>query len=807
MVTLKASNLGLAKIKQARKAKGWTIDDYRWLELASQFLGVSWSETGYFAYGISEGTWKRFLYGKYAINADGFKAFCQALGLSWQDVVEGYGQQDWGEASDVSQFFGREEEIATLKHWIVEDKCRLISLLSMGGIGKTSLGIKVGKLLQSQFDFVIWRSLRNTPAPEKILAELIQFLSEQKETNLPQTLEDKISLLLKYLRSRRCLLILDNIESILQPSNSYLANFSFPINNYILDYEGYGELFKTISETKHQSCLLITSREKIPGLSQWEGNYLPVRCLQLKGLSKAAGKKIFATKGDFIALEAQWQTLSDRYGGNPLALKIVASAIKDFFDSDITSFLEILAQSSFILDDIKNLLEQQFKRLSDVEKEIMYWLAIEREPVSFGNLKTNFINRISPQKIVQGLTYLQWRSLADKKASKFSQQPVIMEFIVNNLIEQIYQEIITKKIDVLNKVSLVQAQAKDYIREAQGKAIAQPIINRLLTTYNTPQNLADHLTEILQLAKEQVLLKKGYLTGNIINLLRQLNIDLTHYNFSYLTIRQANLQAINLHNVNFAYADLSQSVFTETLGNILSAVFSGDGKLLATCDTDCQIRLWEVKTGKLLAICRGHKNWVRAVTFSNDSKIVASGSADGTVKLWDIHDGTCLKTFIGHSNEVISVAFTREDEYVVSSSADCTVKLWDVQTNECRQTFTGHTNWVRTVATHPQKNIIASGSDDGTIRLWDINTGKSLQVLTGHKSWIRTVAFSSIAPGGIIASGSGDSTVKLWDVNSGKCLRTLAKHSQSIYSVAISNDDKLIASGSGDNTDSLQSRW
>ncbi|MDJ0747270.1 MAG: hypothetical protein QNJ32_28565 [Xenococcaceae cyanobacterium MO_167.B27] len=217
----------------------------------------------------------------------------------------------------------------------------------------------------------------------------------------------------------------------------------------------------------HQSCLLITSREKIPGLSQWEGNYLPVRCWQLKGLSKAAGKKIFATKGDFIALEAQWQTLSDRYGGNPLALKIAASAIKDFFASDITSFLEILAQSSFMLDDIQNLLEQQFRRLSDVQKEIMYWLAIEREPVSFRELKTNFINRIPPQKIVQGLTYIQVRSLLYKKASKFSQQPVIMEFIVNNLIEQIYQEIITKKIDVLNKVSLVQAQAKDYIREAQ----------------------------------------------------------------------------------------------------------------------------------------------------------------------------------------------------------------------------------------------------------------------------------------------------------------------------------------------------
>ncbi len=175
----------------------------------------------------------------------------------------------------------------------MQDKCRLISLLGMGGIGKTALSIKVGHLLQNHFDFVIWRSLRNSPVPEKILAELIQFLSKQQESNLPQTLEDKISLLLKYLRGSRCLLILDNIESILQPSNTYLSNFSFPSHNYILEYEAYGKLFKTISETKHQSCLLITSREKIPGLSQWEGNYLPVRCLQLKGLSKAAGKKKF----------------------------------------------------------------------------------------------------------------------------------------------------------------------------------------------------------------------------------------------------------------------------------------------------------------------------------------------------------------------------------------------------------------------------------------------------------------------------------------------------------------------------------
>ena len=432
MVALKASNLGIIKIKQARKTKGWNIDDYRWLEVASQFLGVSWSERGCFAYGISEGTWKRFLSGKYAINADGFKAFCHALGLSWQDVVENNSKQDWGEAIDVSLFFGRDEEIKTLKQWIVFDKCRLISLLGMGGIGKTALSIKVSQLVENKFDFVIWRSLRNTPAPENILAELIQFLSEQTESNLPQNIDGKISLLLKYLRSHRCLLILDNIESILQPSrssspfgfdsllksgNPSSANISrtASTNHYRPEAQGYKELFKIISETEHQSCLLITSREQLPGLSAWSGDYLPVRCLQLEGVSEVEGKEIFATKGDFIGSEDQWQTLTYRYGGNPLALKIVASAIKDFFASDITSFLEILAQGSFLFDDIQDLLQQQFDRLSYVEKQIMYSLAIEREPVSLLELKTKFIQNISPQEILHGLTSLQSRSLLEKK--------------------------------------------------------------------------------------------------------------------------------------------------------------------------------------------------------------------------------------------------------------------------------------------------------------------------------------------------------------------------------------------------------
>jgi uncharacterized protein YjbI with pentapeptide repeats len=50
--------------------------------------------------------------------------------------------------------------------------------------------------------------------------------------------------------------------------------------------------------------------------------------------------------------------------------------------------------------------------------------------------------------------------------------------------------------------------------------------------------------------------------------------NLSGYDFSYLSVWQANLQDVNLHNVNFAGADLAKSVFAETFGGVLSVAVS-----------------------------------------------------------------------------------------------------------------------------------------------------------------------------------------------------------------------------------------
>ena len=520
MPTFRASTPGLARIRQARQERGWNVDDPNWLEEASRVLGINWEAAGYLAEGISEGTWRRFLAGRRPINAEAFRAYSEVLGLNWQEIISHGAIPDWGEAPEAGVFYGRTEELATLRQWIVTDKCRLVTLLGMGGIGKTALAVKLVESIQDQFQYVIWRSLRYAPPLEDLLAELSRFLSNQQQPELPSGVSARLSQLIDCLRKQRCLLVLDNFEAILHNGESLNETTPHRTGAYLAGYEAYGELLKRLGESQHQSAIAVISREKPREIASIEGKSLPVRSFPLNGLQEVEAREILKAKG--LSGEENWEVLIKLYRGNPLALNIISNVIQDLFNSDV---LEFLKQNTLVLTGISDILEQQFKRLSRLEKEILYWLAIYRQPVLLSQLKSDILSSLKKSELIEVLQSLGWRSLIEKSTEPsevlFTLQPVVMKYVNNQLVEQICEDICEEKLGILRSHAIVNAQ-EDTIKEFQFKPILTSVKEQLITAFRSENRVLEHLKKILSMLQCQPPLEVGYAEDNILKLLAEL---------------------------------------------------------------------------------------------------------------------------------------------------------------------------------------------------------------------------------------------------------------------------------------------
>ncbi|MEB3280000.1 MAG: AAA family ATPase [Lyngbya sp.] len=762
---------------------------------------------------------------------------------------------DWGEAPDVSVFYGRQTELAQLQQNIQTDSVRLLAVMGMGGIGKSALVVKLIEQLKTEFDVVIWRSLRYAPAPKTILTQLLSFISPSSKDSTPTSTPtltpatgssslSEIGELIRLCRRDRCLIILDNVETILQEGTT---------GRYRPGCEGYGELLRAMGETVHQSCLLLTSREKPPEIAALEGTGQAVRSFLLEGSTDAAIKSLESVYGS----PEQKRSLCELYSYSPLALKIVSTAIQDLFEGEIAQFLE---HRSVIFNGIRRLLAPQFQRLSTLEMAIMFWLAIDRGQTTVKQLHRDLIPPVSQASILQALEALTWRSLVKRERRKkpvlerrgegtednyYTIEPMVMEYLTHCLTEQIVHELTTGEIKQFVTHALIKTTVPRSVREHQRSSILEPIARALQMTFSSSRALLEQLQNILERLRQMEKQGSGYGVGNWLNLCVRLQIDLSGYDFSHLTVWHADLQQVNLHQVNFAYANLSHSLFAQSVGEITAIAFSQDNAYLATGNIWGEVRLWSLRSEyQQQLISPSHRGAVTALAWSTDRQTLASSSTDGTIRLWDVQTAVCRQVWSAHHGGVNAIAWSRFGRRLATCGEDGVIRLWDVRLGRVEREIQVSTR-VAAIAFSPD-DLLASANEDSTIQLWDIQTENCLRTCKGHQERVSCLMFAplpspweglemgtsvngessplttdwlagedglasdlnspklEVTP--LLVSGSEDCTLKLWDVSSGTCLQTWRGHTHRIESLASSPDQPILASGSNDGTVKLWNR-
>ncbi|WP_413167784.1 NB-ARC domain-containing protein [Capilliphycus salinus ALCB114379] len=702
---------------------------------------------------------------------------------------------DWGEAPDVSYFQGRQDEIEQLTQCITEERCRLVAIVGQGGIGKSSLAAKVARQVQADFDFVIWRSLRNAPSLETLLAELVPLVSAQKD------IQTKPERLLYWLQTHRCLVILDNQETLLQAGKEG--------GYYQPQFANYGDLVQMLGEANHQSCILLTSREKSTNIGLLENSRGAVRLLALKGSWEASLALIEAKR--LVGTEDEKRRLCKLYRCNPLALKIVGTSIQSLFEGEIAAFFE---SETPIFNGIRRLLDQQFERLSPLEQTLMNWLAINREWTAIPPLQSDIVPAITRPSLLEALESLTGRSLIEKRVLKekgksrmeYTQQPVVMEYVTKRLIRQLAAELTQKETTSLRRYALMKTTVPHYIRESQIRVIINPLIAQLQEGFHhDSQRLEQHLRSLLANLRDSAPIGLDYGTGNLINLCLHLSIDLTGYNFSHLTIRHADLQGATLQRVNFQSAQFVESTFTETFAGGMWVGFSPDGQRFAIGDSNGGLHLWQFEPMQPLAAIRGEQqNWLMAAAWHPNGTNLAFG-VDQTVKLWDTRTGRLVLNFEGNTPWVFDLAWSPDGKYLACGGQETSIKVWDRTTETCLKCLRiDETNqqllWTQALEWLAGGTLLAGGYMDHTIKFWNVASGECIRVIQAHDYWISSL---TLHPNGeILASSSYDKTVKLWNWRNGNCLKVIST-SDVIYKLAWSADGNKLAGGSFDCTITL----
>lgn len=331
----------------------------------------------------------------------------------------------WEGAPKREILFGREENLAELRQWSVQENCKVVLLTGPDGIGKTALVNHLAHQLETDAGYaVLWISMSTAPDLPTVLEKIQRLLGSQTEMVAPK-LKESGGNWLQTMPNTPWLIVLDGIETIME-------NYK-----YAPTHQDFKTFFRQFCEVSHAGRLLVTSSQKVTNLCVLEDKGLPVKVCKIRGLRKHATGQLL----EHLNVECLHANDCDRvqqvYNGNPQFIRFFAASIREMFGGQLSQFTKL---DTILLDEqMRLLLDMQWQNLSLLEQQVARHLSDQPQALTIQTIRES-LNTVTSTSVLinclQRLTECEFVELITGKTRDdvtYQLRPLIRKYLVDYL--------------------------------------------------------------------------------------------------------------------------------------------------------------------------------------------------------------------------------------------------------------------------------------------------------------------------------------------------------------------------------------